>query len=149
MALACISTSILWHQHQASLIHYPALVVPAAYHGVKRTNDPGAENIVTVPHSLIPDRDKNAQNGLNLISHGTAILLLGVYIGYLIFQLKTHPELFVSKRKEIDALADAGAGESTDIEEEVLRMSVEAPRMSVIAGSVGYVPYKNNRNIRS
>jgi len=109
MALACIT-----------------LVIPAAYHGVKRAHLSGNENLVAMPGSLVSDRDKDAQNGLLLISHGTAILLLGVYIGYLIFQLKTHPHLFVSKRKE----TDARAGEFTEVEE-------EPPRMSVVAGSVG------------
>ena len=96
--------------------------------------------MVTLPHFLIPHQDKDAQNGLNLISHGTAILLLGVYIGYLIFQLKTHPQLFVSKRKETDARVHAG--ESIDVEEEV-------PKMSVAAGSIGYVLCKDSRNIPS
>ena len=104
---------------------------------MKRAHLSGNENLVAMPGSLVSDRDKDAQNGLLLISHGTAILLLGVYIGYLIFQLKTHPHLFVSKRKE----TDARAGEFTEEE--------EPPRMSVVAGSVGYVLCKNNRKIRS
>lgn len=95
---------------------------------------------MTLPHSLIPDQDEGAQSGLNLISRGTAILLLGVYIGYLIFQLKTHPELFVSKRKETDARVYAG--ESIDVEEEL-------PKMNVAAGSIGYALCKDSSNIRS
>ncbi|KAN0130548.1 Sodium/calcium exchanger domain containing protein [Lactarius tabidus] len=109
MALACIT-----------------LVVPAAYHGVKRASSFGNGNLVTLPGSHIYDPDEDAQKGLNLISHGTAILLLGVYIGYLIFQLKTHPNLFVSKRKE----TDAHVGEPIEVEE-------EPPRMGAVAGGVG------------
>jgi Ca2+/H+ antiporter len=88
--------------------------------------------------TLISDGDKDAQKGLNLISHGTAILLLGVYVGYLVFQLRTHPHLFVSKRKE----TDAHAGEHIELEE-------EPPRMGAVAGGVGYVLFENNRKYRS
>jgi len=38
--------------------------------------------------------DKTTQSGLLTISRGTAILLLCVYVAYLFFQLKTHPDLF-------------------------------------------------------
>jgi Ca2+/H+ antiporter len=138
MALACISMSIYDLSNQAFLIHYLALVIPAAYHGVKRASSSGNGNLVTLPGSHIYDPDKDAQKGLNLISHGTAILLLGVYIGYLIFQLKTHPHLFVSKRKE----TDAHVGEPIEVEE-------EPPRMGAVAGGVGYVRRKNSRNFRS
>lgn len=52
------------------------LVIPAAYHSTQANNDP------------------SAAAGLLIISRGTAILLLGVYVAYLFFQLKTHPDLF-------------------------------------------------------
>lgn len=49
------------------------LVLPAAY------------------HLAVGDSD---QTGLNIISRGTSILLLGVYIIYIYFQLKTHAFLY-------------------------------------------------------
>jgi len=53
------------------------LVIPAAYHSTQaKQGDPVAEA------------------GLLVISRGTAILLLGTYIAYLFFQLKTHWDLF-------------------------------------------------------
>jgi len=58
------------------------LVIPAAYHSTQaHTGDPDAEA------------------GLLVISRGTAILLLGVYVAYLFFQLKTHPDLFEPENK--------------------------------------------------
>ena len=85
---------------------------------------------------LISDLDEDGQKGLLIISRGTAILLLGVYIAYLIFQLKTHAHLFVSKRKD----PEAQNGEPVEEEE-------ETPRMSVVAATVGYVPCKYNSKI--
>jgi Ca2+:H+ antiporter len=76
---------------------------------------------------LISDLDEDAQKGLLIISRGTAILLLGVYIAYLIFQLKTHAHLFVPKRKD----PEGNPGEPTE------EVEVETPKMSVVAASIG------------
>jgi Ca2+:H+ antiporter len=59
------------------------LVIPAAYHA---TQNKDAE-------------DPSVRAGLLVISRGTAILLLAVYVAYLIFQLKTHPEFFEPEDK--------------------------------------------------
>ena len=48
-----------------------ALVIPAAYHSVKSQSG----------------LDSETQNGILIISRGTAILLLGVYVAYLYFQV--------------------------------------------------------------
>jgi Ca2+:H+ antiporter len=88
---------------------------------------------------LISDLDKDAQRGLLIISRGTAILLLGVYVAYLIFQLKTHAHLFV-KRKDPE-------GHPSEVTEEA---EEETPEMSVIAASIGYGSCKNKtKNICS
>ena len=79
-------------------------------------------------YPLIPDPDKDAQRGLLIISRGTAIALLVVYIAYLVFQLKTHQHLFIAKRRD----AEPQFGEPGE--------EVETPEMSVAAASVGYVP---------
>jgi Ca2+:H+ antiporter len=80
---------------------------------------------------LYPDLDESGERGLLIISRGTAILLLGVYIAYLFFQLKTHASLFNPPRKPRDgeALADESAQE---VEEEE-----ETPMMSIVAAGVG------------
>jgi Ca2+/H+ antiporter len=40
------------------------------------------------------EADNTVDSGLLVISRGTSILLLVVYVGYLVFQLKTHAYLF-------------------------------------------------------
>ncbi|KAJ7154287.1 Sodium/calcium exchanger protein-domain-containing protein [Mycena filopes] len=57
------------------------LVIPAAYHSTMLAN--------------VDD-----QSGLLVISRGTALLLLGVYVAYLCFQLKTHAYLFEAEEDE-------------------------------------------------
>lgn len=39
-------------------------------------------------------------NGIVNLSHGTAIILLIIYVLYLVFQLKTHSELFEDEADE-------------------------------------------------
>ena len=76
-----------------------------------------------------PDLDDDGQRGLLIISRGTAILLLGVYLAYLIFQLKTHASLFnpVRKRRFSTVSTDEY---SQEVEEE------ETPRMSVVSAGL-------------
>ena len=81
---------------------------------------------------LISDLDKKGQKGLLIISRGTAILLLGVYVAYLIFQLKTHAELFVPKRRQ-NTLGDEAA---RSLVEDIVEGG-ETPQMSVAAAGVG------------
>ncbi|KAF7980162.1 hypothetical protein HWV62_39625 [Athelia sp. TMB] len=57
------------------------LVIPAAY------------------NSSFKDAPGSTLDGLLVISRGTALLLLGVYIAYLFFQLKTHNYLFVAEQE--------------------------------------------------
>jgi Ca2+:H+ antiporter len=75
---------------------------------------------------LYPDPDDGGQRGLLIISRGTAILLLGVYVAYLIFQLKTHASLFNPPRNpRYDEVLDESA-QGVEEEEETLRMSIVA-----------------------
>ncbi|ESK90188.1 calcium:hydrogen antiporter [Moniliophthora roreri MCA 2997] len=62
------------------------LIIPAAYYSVKT---PGA-----ISDGSFALTDSEKWRGLLVISRGTAILLLGVYIAYLYFQLKSHAFLF-------------------------------------------------------
>ena len=81
--------------------------------------------MATMGSGIYTDLDEHAQRGLKIISRGTAILLLGVYVAYLIFQLKTHAALFHPKPGEGEALSD-DSGPVVEEEEEVARMSVVA-----------------------
>lgn len=56
---------------------------------------PAAWNSVKVPGGLFSEEER--MDGLLKISRGTAILLLGVYIAYLYFQLYSHNHLFQSE----------------------------------------------------
>ncbi|CDO73616.1 hypothetical protein BN946_scf185014.g86 [Trametes cinnabarina] len=84
-----------------------ALVIPAAYHSSK-SHSGGLEgsvngtSIAPIISALDPKNelgfvgmDAGGVHGLKIISRGTAILLLFVYIAYLIFQLKTHSYLYM------------------------------------------------------
>ncbi|KAG5654139.1 hypothetical protein H0H81_007191 [Sphagnurus paluster] len=93
-------------QAQSSLIHteeitasnlhnHTALVIPAAYHSTQANNGHfGGNSAKSFIDEWVSDLDPSAEAGLLIISRGTAILLLGVYVAYLFFQLKTHPDLF-------------------------------------------------------
>ncbi|KAF7440205.1 hypothetical protein PC9H_000549 [Pleurotus ostreatus] len=81
------------------------LVIPAAFHS---TRENGADNDM---HELL------------VISRGTSIILLGIYIAYLYFQLKSHSDLFTAV-PQCDSNGDV-------IEEEV-----EEPHMSTIAAGI-------------
>lgn len=104
-------------------------MIPAAYHTTK--NGSSTVDVAAIDsHSLSP-LNENAQWGLLIISRGTAILLLGVYIAYLFFQLKTHASLFVPKKRiRYTLLGDESA---TVVEEE----DGETAKMSVVAAGVG------------
>jgi Ca2+:H+ antiporter len=81
---------------------------------------------------LYPDLDEDGQRGLKYISRGTAILLLGVYVAYLFFQLKTHASLFNPVRKQRREPYDPDEVAQVAEEEEE-----ETPKMSIAAGGVG------------
>ena len=86
--------------HQTNHVFYnKALVIPAAYHSAKShaggidevihilpfpSGPIGAESFTQVVDGS--DLDDRSNQGLRIISRGTAILLLLVYIAFLIFQ---------------------------------------------------------------
>ncbi|KZT26610.1 Calcium/proton exchanger [Neolentinus lepideus HHB14362 ss-1] len=73
------------------------LVIPAAYHSAQSRNSTATyEHLLQLlrePSGSLPELGET-KDGLLIISRGTAILLLFVYILYLFFQLKTHSEFF-------------------------------------------------------
>ncbi|KAK1227802.1 hypothetical protein PQX77_009177 [Marasmius sp. AFHP31] len=62
---------------------------------------PAAWNSVKAPGGLLSEEDR--MSGLLKISRGTAVLLLGVYIAYLYFQLYSHHHLFQAPEGESEA----------------------------------------------
>ena len=102
-------------------------MIPAAYHTTKNGFSP-VDVAAIGNHSL--SLNENAQSGLLIISRGTAILLLGVYIVYLFFQLKTHASLFIPKKRRSVLPGDESA---MVVEEE----DGETAKMSGVAAGVG------------
>ena len=45
-------------------------------------------------YATLPGSKEDTEQNILILSHGTAIILLFIYIMYLVFQLKTHAELF-------------------------------------------------------
>ncbi|KAF8709393.1 Calcium proton exchanger, partial [Rhizoctonia solani] len=93
------------------------LVIPAAYHSSQQhpSNPPVPNAISALMGTDAPGGNERSHNGLLLISRGTAIVLLIVYVSYLYFQLKSHADLFA-----------APVDEDSEPEE---------PNMSVISGA--------------
>ncbi|KAI0287782.1 Calcium/proton exchanger [Russula brevipes] len=105
------------------------LVIPAAYHSATHIASPNSGGVVAAMRDpLISDLDDEGQKGLLIISRGTALLLLGVYVAYLIFQLKTHAALF-NPRKRDAAREETAEGAEEEID--------EPARMSVVSAGLG------------
>lgn len=77
-----------------------SLIIPATLYAVMKQSNADI------------DKDQN----IEILSHGTAVILLILYVLYLIFQLKTHTKLF----DEEENLAEHGDGESEEKEVPVL-----------------------------
>lgn len=88
--------------------------------------------------TLIGVLHDNNQDGLLVISRGTAVLLLAVYIGYLIFQLKTHTDIFA----EIPRRGHLELEESVTVQE--VDEGEDYPSMNVVAAILGYVSANNS-----
>lgn len=63
--------------------------------------------------------DKEAQDNILTLSHGTSIILLIIYVMYLYFQLRSHAELF-EETNASDTEGTAGATEEEEEEERLL-----------------------------
>ena len=109
-------------------------MIPAAYHAAKHIVYPANGGFMaTTDDGLISDLDERGQRGLLIISRGTALLLLGVYIAYLIFQLKTHASLFIPLKRRQTAPDEEVPGGVVDEAAD----DAETPQMSVVAAGVG------------
>ncbi len=108
-------------------------MIPAAYHASKHIIPPvKGGSVATMNVVLHPDLDEDSQRGLAYISRGTAILLLGVYVAYLFFQLKTHASLYSPQGKSRPCGQDVPDEAAQEVEEEE-----ETPRMSRAAAGMG------------
>lgn len=75
------------------------MVLPAAYWGAMRGNAKEMVlNAFTKPIDMEPDFD--AMQGILFISRGTAMILILIYVGYLVFQLRTHSFLYEAEEME-------------------------------------------------
>jgi len=92
------------------------LVIPAAYYASGRNNDgltlhglSKIRSLLTTTNSgdLLSPVEQHYHDGLLVISRGTAILLLLVYVAYLVFQLKTHAYLFEAQQGEDGEVEEA------------------------------------------
>jgi len=95
-----------------------AIVLPAAYsHSQFPIHRPlSIHDGLGLTGSALSSGD--AQRGLEVISHGTAVLLLLVYIAYLFFELKTHAYVFKNPNSETEQ---------------------ETPRMNMVSALVGLI----------
>jgi Ca2+:H+ antiporter len=68
----------------------------------------------TLYASLQKHSEKSTEHNILILSHGTAIILLFIYVMYLVFQLKTHSELFdegnTGEHEEAELLTPWAAG---------------------------------------
>jgi Ca2+:H+ antiporter len=67
----------------------------------------------------IIDRTKDAQHNILILSHGTSVILLLIYVMYLYFQLVSHSDLF-EETNASDTENNAGAEEEEEEEERLL-----------------------------
>ena len=65
-------------------------------------------------YAVMKDTDPNQEKNILILSHGTAVILLLLYVLYLIFQLKTHSELFDAKGEEEQDGEDEADGEQEE-----------------------------------
>ncbi|KAJ6190761.1 hypothetical protein N7519_000782 [Penicillium mononematosum] len=68
----------------------------------------------------IPDPDKAAQKNILILSHGTSIILLVIYVMYLYFQLGSHSDLFEETNCSDTENVAGAEGEEEEEEERVL-----------------------------
>jgi Ca2+:H+ antiporter len=89
-----------------------SLIIPATLYAAI------SNNTVSKPGDATTDPDHDAQHNILILSHGTSVILLLLYVMYLFFQLRSHSDLF-EETNGSDAEA-GGADEEEEEEERVL-----------------------------
>ncbi|KAI0086217.1 Sodium/calcium exchanger protein-domain-containing protein [Irpex rosettiformis] len=118
------------------------LVIPAAYHSSKSHAGGIDDTTILITKQVIDGSDlpEEYNNGLRIISRGTAILLLLVYIAYLFFQLKTHAHLFTPKGlpagEDEEPTAEGARAEHHEEEQEEPEMSIGAAAVALLLVTV-------------
>jgi len=81
------------------------LIIPTAYHVTMEAEGTATPSLNNLLINSIVKAENTSESGLLFISRGTSVLLLIVYAGYLVFQLKTHAYLFqpLSSQEEEEA----------------------------------------------
>lgn len=122
-------------QNAASLMTLACitLVIPAAYYMSQTVGEGTADVFKTGETGAIEER---CQSGLLIISRGTAILLLLVYVAYLFFQLKTHSYLFQAHRRGQSEEETPEDEEAPRPEGQVPQQEDEKPEMAPLAAGV-------------
>jgi Ca2+:H+ antiporter len=92
-----------------------ALIIPAAYHASFASFPKNGHDKTST--------DDDTKAGLLLISRGTSIILLLLYLAYLNFQLRTHPDLF---RRRVP-----GEAEAEEVEEK--KMNLPAAALALVS----------------
>ncbi|KAK9854649.1 hypothetical protein MYU51_003837 [Penicillium brevicompactum] len=104
-----------------------SLIIPATLYAAisqHSTAKPGEEKT---------DPDHDAQHNILILSHGTSIILLLIYVMYLYFQLRSHSDLFEETN---GSDAETGAAEEEEEEEEERILSPWAATVALIVVTV-------------
>ncbi|KAF9808849.1 hypothetical protein IEO21_07714 [Rhodonia placenta] len=111
-----------------------ALVIPAAYHSSQAVHNPG-----DAVKGVVSDVTES-EAGLRFISRGTALLLLVVYVGYLIFQVSKNYEFVCSTRCPdvvyFQLKTHASLFESEQEDEEPPKMNIAAAATGLLGATV-------------
>ncbi len=65
-------------------------------------------------YAVMKDTDEDQEKNILILSHGTAVILLVLYVLYLFFQLRTHSELFDAKGEEEEGGEQEADGEQEE-----------------------------------
>ncbi|ELU45766.1 calcium:hydrogen antiporter [Rhizoctonia solani AG-1 IA] len=131
------------------------LVIPAAYHSSQQhpSNPPVPNAISALMETDAPGGNERSHNGLLLISRGTAIVLLIVYVSYLYFQVSDTTRSEEGPTNTIDVQLKSHADLfAAPVDED---SEPEEPNMSVISGATcilnlrcsGRINRRNSREV--
>lgn len=90
-----------------------SLIIPATLYAAISNNS------VAKPDGTVEDPTRDAQKNILILSHGTSIILLIIYVMYLYFQLGSHSDLF-EETNGSDTENVAGTEEEEEEEERIL-----------------------------
>lgn len=104
-----------------------SLIIPATLYAAI------SQNSAAKPGDEDSNPDRAAQHNILILSHGTSIILLLIYVMYLYFQLRSHSDLFEETN---GSDAEAGAADEEEEEEEERVLSPWAATVALIVVTV-------------